>query len=58
MSDEAGSWTVWRQDDNVNVFVVARHLSKEDADRLVAEYEAKKHKQMYWAERESTDGLP
>jgi len=48
-----GSWTVHRQDDKGNRFVVQRHLSKEEAERLVAVYEARGHKQLYWAEPES-----
>jgi hypothetical protein len=49
-------WTVWRVDDNANVFVVREHLSHEEADRVVAEFTARGHKQMYWAEREGTAG--
>jgi hypothetical protein len=45
------TWTVWRIDDNGNTFVVREHLSREEADRLVAEYTARGHKQTYWAER-------
>ena len=44
-------WTVYRIDDNGNTFVVRDHLSQEEAERLVAEYESRGHKQMYWAER-------
>jgi len=47
-SDKA--WTVWRIDDNGNRFVVHEHLARQDADRLVAEFEARGHKQTYWAE--------
>jgi hypothetical protein len=43
---------VYRIDDNANVFLVRSHLSRIDAERLVAEFEARGHKQMYWAERE------
>jgi hypothetical protein len=46
-------WSVWRIDDNANVFVVREHLSREDADRVVAEFTARGHKQTYWAEREA-----
>jgi UDP-N-acetyl-2-amino-2-deoxyglucuronate dehydrogenase len=42
-------WTVWRIDDNANVFVVREHLTKDDADRLVAEFTARGHKQTYRA---------
>jgi hypothetical protein len=45
-------WTVWRIDDNGNTFIVREHLSHEEALRTVSEFEARGHKQMYWAERE------
>ena len=47
------TWTVHRQDDNGNRFVVERHLSREDAERLVQTFEARGHKQYYWAEPET-----
>jgi hypothetical protein len=43
------SWSVCRQDDNGNVFMVKSGLVEAEALRLVAEYEAKGHKQTYWA---------
>jgi hypothetical protein len=46
------AWAVHRQDDNGNRFVVATGLSREDAERLVRVYEARGHKQWYWAEAE------
>jgi len=46
-------WTVWRIDDNANVFVVREHLDREEAEHVVAEFTARGHKQMYWAEREA-----
>jgi hypothetical protein len=46
------AWAAWRIDDNGNTFVVREHLTREEADRLVAEFEARGHKQMYWVERE------
>jgi len=45
------SWTVWRIDDNGNTFVVQEHLTREEAERLVAEFTARGHKQSYWVER-------
>jgi UDP-N-acetyl-2-amino-2-deoxyglucuronate dehydrogenase len=48
----AEMWAVWRIDDNANVFVVREHLTQEEADRVVAEFTARGHKQTYWAERE------
>lgn len=47
------TFRLMRQDDNGNRYVVARGLSREDADRLAAEYEARGHKQLYWVEREA-----
>jgi hypothetical protein len=46
--DPQCTWAVHRQDDNGNQFVVQTGLSREEAERLVAEFEAKRHKQMYW----------
>lgn len=45
-------WSVCRQDDNGNRFVVQSHLQKDEANRLVAELESHGHKQMYWMECE------
>lgn len=45
-------FSVHRMDDNGNEFVVRRHVSREEADRLVAEFEARGHKQTYWAREE------
>jgi hypothetical protein len=45
-------WTVHRQDDNGNRFVAETGLSREEAERLVDMYEARGHKQLYWAEAE------
>ena len=50
----AGTWAVHRQDDNGNRFVVQTGLGREDADQLVAELEARGHKQLYWAEPEQS----
>lgn len=43
-------YRVMRQDDNGNKYVVATNLSKDEAEDLVKRYEAKGHKQHYWAE--------
>ncbi len=45
-----GVWVVWRMDESGNQFVVKDGLSQEDADRLVEEFTARGHKQIYWAE--------
>jgi len=46
--DAPTEWIVWRQDDNGNRFEVARLASRDEADRLAAEYESRGHKQTYW----------
>jgi hypothetical protein len=42
-------WSVWRQDDNGNVFLVKNRLTEQEALKLVQELERKGHKQTYWA---------
>jgi len=44
-------WRVRRQDDNGVVFDVACDLSRTAAERLVARFTARGHKQLYWIER-------
>ncbi|HMM74611.1 MAG TPA: SPOR domain-containing protein [Gammaproteobacteria bacterium] len=46
-------WRVRRQDDNGNVFEVARELTRAAAERLAATLSAGGHKQLYWVERNS-----
>ncbi|MEU9828880.1 hypothetical protein [Micromonospora chersina] len=46
-----GTWTVWRQDDNGNRYVVSRHDTHEEADSMAATMEARGHKQTYWVAR-------
>ncbi len=53
-SQTPGTWTVYRQDDNGNRFVVERQLSREEAERMAAEFEARGHKQVYWVEPDRT----
>jgi hypothetical protein len=53
---QPGTWAVHRQDDNGNRFVVQTGLTREDAERLVVQFEAKGHKQVYWAEPEGRGG--
>ncbi|MGF6693145.1 MULTISPECIES: hypothetical protein [unclassified Pseudomonas] len=45
------SWCVKRLDDNGNEFVLRDGLTRAEAERLVAEYQARGHKQSYWVER-------
>jgi len=46
------NWAVFRQDENGNRFIVATGLTREEAERLVAQYESLGHKQLYWAEKD------
>jgi YD repeat-containing protein len=43
-------WAVYRTDDTGNSFLVRERLTRDEADRLVAEFAARGHKQFYWAE--------
>jgi hypothetical protein len=47
----AATWQVWRIDDNGNTFLMRDQLTHEEADRVVAEFTARGHKQTYWAEQ-------
>lgn len=47
-------WRVMRQDDNGNRFLVARELTREAAEALAAEFEARGHKQLYWVAAETS----
>ena len=51
LEDTVNQWEILRQDDNGNKFIIQSNLAKEEADRLVAIYETKGHKQMYWSQR-------
>ena len=42
------SWAVWRQDDSGTKYPVESNLTEPQAHALVAEFEAKGHKQAYW----------
>jgi hypothetical protein len=46
MADE--TWTVMRQGDDGNPVEVRRFASREEAEALAAELEARGHKQVYW----------
>jgi len=39
---------VWREDTHGNIFKMREALSKEEAQIIAAEFEAKGHKQHYW----------
>ncbi|HTO17794.1 MAG TPA: hypothetical protein VL129_01410 [Pseudomonas sp.] len=42
-------WCVRRLDDNGNEFLVRDGLSRAQAERLARDYQARGHKQTYWA---------
>jgi hypothetical protein len=46
------NWSIWRQDDNGNIALVKAGLTRTEAFQLIAEYEAKGHKQTYWAQEQ------
>ena len=49
----ANHWQLKRQDDYGNQYVIAIFESKEQASKMMADYEAKGHKQTYWIEEAS-----
>jgi hypothetical protein len=51
------TWVVWRQDDNGNRFEVQAGLPEDQARRLVAELEARGHKQAYWAAQATSSSV-
>jgi catechol 2,3-dioxygenase-like lactoylglutathione lyase family enzyme len=48
-------WAVWRQDDHGNRFLISGGHSRMEAERLCLEFEARGHKQIYWASPETND---
>lgn len=46
--DMTSQWSVWRIDDNGNVYLVREQLTEANARQIAAEFEARGHKQMYW----------
>lgn len=49
---EPRDWCLCRLDDNGNRFVMRQGLSQEQAEALARGYQARGHKQTYWAEPE------
>jgi hypothetical protein len=49
-SGPSGSWAVYRIVDNANVYPVRGGLTRGEAERLAAEFQARGHKQTYWVE--------
>jgi UDP-N-acetyl-2-amino-2-deoxyglucuronate dehydrogenase len=50
IAQPALKWAVWRTDDTGNTFLVRDNLTRDEAQRLVAEFEARGHKQTYFTE--------
>ena len=51
------AWSVWRIDDNGNRFLLRDDLTdRGEAERIVAEFTARGHKQVYWAEPPPLNG--
>lgn len=46
--------SVYRTDDTGNSFLVRDHLTREEAERVAAEFAARGHKQHYWVEQEGS----
>ncbi|HBP6144531.1 hypothetical protein FA175_24460 [Pseudomonas aeruginosa] len=56
---EETRWCLWRQDDNGNAFVMRRDLRRDEACALVKDYQARGHRQLYWAvRRRATSSMP
>ena len=51
---ETMTWSVWRQGDDGNEFLVESGLTKHAADERVVELESHGHKQLYWARKDSS----
>jgi len=45
---QGNNWSVWRQGDDGNQFLIEDGLSEETAKQMVADFEARGHKQLYW----------
>ncbi|HGA3308795.1 TPA: hypothetical protein ACIR6K_005014 [Pseudomonas aeruginosa] len=52
---EETRWCLWRQDDNGNAFVMRRDLTRDEACALVKDYQARGHRQLYWASPQARD---
>ncbi|HEY1171359.1 MAG TPA: hypothetical protein VGH19_08335 [Verrucomicrobiae bacterium] len=48
------SWAVWRQDDSGVKYLIEANLTEDRARALVADFESKGHKQVYWYSNERT----
>ena len=49
------TWSVYRQDDNGNRFLVKANLTEAAAKALATELESHGHKQLYWETQNADD---
>jgi hypothetical protein len=54
--DSDRSWSLWRQDDNGTSFEIRRDHTRDEAERLRDELEARGHKQLYWVASTGSSG--
>ncbi len=47
-------WSVVRQDDNGNIYIVTRGLDEHTARAQAIAYQQRGHKQLYWIEPDAT----
>ncbi|NLW81057.1 MAG: hypothetical protein GXY42_05215 [Desulfovibrionales bacterium] len=50
---ECRDWSVWRQDDNANTFLVQANLTESEAQDMVRHFEESGHKQFYWVNNDA-----
>jgi hypothetical protein len=50
VSEPEQPYVLMRQDDNGNRYVVARYVTRDQAQRAADEFEARGHKQLYWVQ--------
>ncbi|WP_299467962.1 hypothetical protein [uncultured Gimesia sp.] len=56
--DQQKKWSVWRQGDDGNRFLIEAGLSEAVAKQKVAEFESHGHKQLYWATQSRLEHTP
>jgi len=58
LTETQNTWSVWRQGDDGNRFLIEAGLSETVAKQKVAEFESHGHKQLYWATAQQTECEP
>jgi len=56
--DRQNNWSVWRQGDDGNRFLIEAGLSEKVAKQKVAGFESHGHKQLYWATQSRLEHRP